>query len=156
MGRSPATRPLLGFRFSGWESPFCLASRRAEGEAGAEVAASGTTIVSIKVGGVGESPRSHWWICPSGTKTPKSAPTETTLPAAFAMGWICKIPESRASMSWVAFSPSRENKGSPARTESPSALSHPAKVPSSMDQPNRGTRISKAMFIPPKGIGLLG
>src|SRR4051812_10726028 len=48
-------------------------------------------------------------------------------------------------MSWVAFSPSRVNRGSPARTRSPSCLSQPAKIPSSMFQPRRGTVMATAM-----------
>mgnify|MGYP003350506337 CR=1 FL=1 len=37
------------------------------------------------------------------------------------------------------------NNGSPARTVSPVFFSQPTKVPSSIDQPRRGTRISQGM-----------
>src|SRR5579883_1868781 len=55
------------------------------------------------------------------------------------------MPASFASMSWVAFSPSRVNSGSPARIGSPSPLSQPTKTPSSMFQPSRGMVMAMAM-----------
>ena len=60
-------------------------------------------------------------------------------------GGMRKIPVSRLSISWVALSPSRLKRGSPAATRWPSLLSQPTKVPSSMFQPSRGIVTSLAM-----------
>src|SRR5262245_53125690 len=72
-------------------------------------------------------------------------PTATGSPALGAVGAILRIPGSFASISWVAFSPSRVKSGSPARIGSPSRLSQPTKTPRSMFQPSRGMVIAVAM-----------
>src|SRR5262245_281036 len=57
------------------------------------------------------------------------------------------MPSPDDSTSCVVFSHSSVKSGSPARTESPSRLSQPPKVPSSMFQPRRGIVIAMAMAL---------
>src|SRR5260221_2889971 len=79
---------------------------------------------------------------------PSTAPTFTVLPGFGASGGMRNVPLSVASISWKALSPSSVKSGSPLRTRSPSFLSQPMKVPSSMVQPSRGTVISNGMVFP--------
>src|SRR5437899_10923671 len=76
-----------------------------------------------------------------------TAPTASVSPSLGVCGGIRRTPLSRDSISWVAFSLSRLKIDSPAFTTSPSCLSQPAKIPSSMFQPSRGTVISIAMIL---------
>src|SRR6266852_7713961 len=55
------------------------------------------------------------------------------------------MPLSSDSTSNVTLSLSMANSGSPADTGSPLSFSHPVNVPSSVDQPRRGTVISIGM-----------
>src|SRR5690349_19420740 len=55
------------------------------------------------------------------------------------------MPLSSDSTSNVTFSLSMANNGSPTRTASPFCFSQPVNVPSSIDQPKRGTVISIGM-----------
>src|SRR5436309_8130900 len=65
-----------------------------------------------------------------------------------------RTPSSSACTGALALSLSRTNISSPARTGSPSALSHPPKVPSSIVQPSRGMLIGRAMLAPSSSLGV--
>src|SRR5690606_12442821 len=79
-----------------------------------------------------------YWISPS------SVPTPYTSPAA---DLIVRFPDDGSSMSCADLSLSSRYSGSPALILAPSAISHSASVPSFMEKPIFGNRISVAMIL---------
>ena len=145
---STSSRVIMPFGPLPWmlarSTPSSRAIRRAIGEAlprtsraggGAAAGGSGVALSVGADGAVTASPGAP--ICAMGAPIGAASPSETRIASS--------VPGSSASYSIVALSVSISTSGWPCSTESPTATSHFATVPSSIESESRGMTISTAI-----------